>query len=48
MIPKNEYIYWNKLTLFSFINAFCSDELEIKLLNNSYEYLDYVIRSVEK
>lgn len=48
MIPKNEYIYWNKLTLFSFINAFCYDELEIKLLNNSYEYLDYVIRSVEK
>ena len=48
MIPKNEYIYWNKLTLFSFINAICSGELEIKLLNNSYEYLDYAIRSVEK
>ena len=48
MIPKNENINWNKWTLFSFINAFCSDELEIKLLNNSYEYLDYTIRSVKK
>ena len=48
LIPKNENIYWNKLTLFSFINAFCSDELEIKLINNSFENLDYVVRSVEE
>ncbi len=48
LIPKNENIYWNKVTLFSFINAFCSDELEIKLINNSFENLDYIVRSVEE
>lgn len=48
LIPKNENIYWNKLTLFSFINAFCSDELEIKLTNNSFENIDYLVRSVEE
>ena len=37
LIVYAENIYWNKVTLFSFINAFCSDELEIKLINNSFE-----------
>ena len=48
LIPRNENIYWNKVTLFSFINAFCCDELEIKLTNNSFENLDYMVRSVEE
>ena len=47
LIPKNEHIYWNKLSLFSFINAFCSDEIEVKLLNNSYENIDYILRSLK-
>ena len=48
LIPRNKNIYWNKVTLFSFINAFCADELEIKLINNSFENLDYIVRSVEE
>ena len=47
-IPKNENIFWNKATIFSFINAFCTDELEIKMINSNYDTLDYIIRSVER
>jgi len=46
LIPKNEYIYWNKATLFSFIKAYCSDALEIQMINGSFDNLDYVIRSI--
>lgn len=48
LIPKNENICWDKATLFSFIITFCSDELEIKIININYEALDYIIRSKEE
>ena len=44
MIPKNPHIYWNKASLLSFINGFCKDELEVVIVNGSFECLDYIIR----
>lgn len=45
LIPKNKNIYWNKQTLFSFINSFCLDKLEIEVTNYTFENIDYIIRS---
>lgn len=43
MIPKNEYINWNKQTLFAFVYKFCKNEIFIDEENSNYDTLSYTL-----